>query len=212
MKQTDYNFKAYCLDKYQNLISAIRQAKRFDYALSYYHSTGNITYHLVNGSNETTYQLKEYCRKTDLMHEFSECNRLVNSFDCRKSRLRKKVSRLVNDYPCSFLTLTFKNAVLDSTSTETRRRYVARYLKSLGCPYIANIDFGGKTDREHYHAIVGCVPSEKTWSYGFTSIEKIRNTDISSTKLSTYITKLTNHAIKETTKRNALLFSRRVVY
>ena len=210
MKQLDYSFKAYCLNNYSNLISAIRKAKRFDYALSYYHSTGSITYHLVNGSNESTYQLKDYCFKTNLINEFNECNRLVNSFDCRKSRLRKKVSLLVNSFPCSFLTLTFTNNVLENTSAETRRRYVARYLKSLGCPYIANIDFGDKTDREHYHAIVGCVPNSKTWSYGFSCIEKIRNTDISSTKLSTYITKLTNHAIKETTKRNALLFSRRV--
>ena len=78
-------------------------------------------------------------------------------------RLRKKIKDMLR-FDCVFLTLTFSDAFLNSTSAQTRRTYVARFLKSQEgiIRYVANIDFGQNdlyTKREHYHALVqsSCV-------------------------------------------------------
>lgn len=59
------------------------------------------------------------------------------------------------------------------------------------------------------------MPKEKLFEYIFTlnygglNVKRIRKNTSSSYKLSKYITKLTNHAVKETCKRSTLLYSRR---
>ena len=78
--------------------------------------------------------------------------------------------------------------------------------------YVANIDYGSKNKREHYHALINCDKVDfKSWrKYGNINAKRVRNKDIESdkTKLSKYIAKLSNHAIKETTKRSCLIYSR----
>ena len=210
-KKPDYSYKSYILNNYQNLLLAHRQAKLFDNAVNQFELYGVITWSLLNGSQETMTDLYRYCKATNLETEFHECEKINHAFFSRKCRLKDKITYFVNHYSCSFLTLTFTNDVLNNTSAETRRRYVARHLKSFGVPYVANIDFGEKNGREHYHAVI-CAPLDScSWSYGYSSSEKIHTDDLSKERLSTYITKLTNHAIKETTKRSSLLYSR-VVY
>lgn len=130
------------------------------------------------------------------------------------SRLKKRIKKMfVKD--CVFLTLTFRDDVLSSCSSDTRRTYVRRFLKSFGVPYVANIDFGLNdefTHREHYHAVLqkDKIPLN-CWSYGISHVEKIRCDSCSSAKLSQYIVKITNHAYKDSTKNlNNLLYSRRL--
>lgn len=71
---------------------------------------------------------------------------------------------------------------------------------------------GLKNGREHYHAVV--VPKNgnlelKQWhSYGAIKCERIRYKDNSEKRLATYISKLTNHAIKHTAKQNRIIYSR----
>ena len=104
--------------------------------------------------------------------------------------------------------MTFNNEILASTSEKTRRRYISRFLRSLNAPYVANIDFGKDFNREHYHAVVKVPKIDlKLYAYGFIFAETVHHAK-SLIKLSKYIAKLTNHAIKETTRRNVLLYSR----
>ena len=120
---------------------------------------------------------------------------------------------------CLFLTFTFRDKTLNNTSAYTRRRYVKYFLNALNVPYVANIDFGKKNEREHYHAVVqiGRVDYSK-WKYGAINGIKIRNdikydddgviTSESVEKIARYVAKLTNHAIKETTRRSVIMYSR----
>lgn len=135
-----------------------------------------------------------------------------NSYS-RKEKLQTRIKTLLTRGNCFFLTLTFTDLVLSSTSAETRRRYIARTLKEhfpLG--YVANIDYGAKNGREHYHAVV-CSTAQTIsnaknciWSYGALNFKTIHTPNIQ--VIAKYISKLTNHAIKETTRRTAIIYSR----
>lgn len=114
----------------------------------------------------------------------------------------------IND--CLFVTLTFSNDVLDKTTQKTRRVYVSRFLKSQFKDYVANIDFGDKYNREHYHAIIGSGYIDlSAWfdKQGIIHVEHIRS---NSKKIAQYINKLTYHSVKDSagyliySKKNAV--------
>lgn len=147
-----------------------------------------------------------------LAHKYGFCaileaERINNATYHRTIRLKKRVESIIS-YPSLFLTLTFTNKVLSTTSKVTRRRYVARYLKSITNNYVANIDYGSKKGREHYHALVQVDFIDHTgWSYGSINFKTVSyESTVSRDKLSEYISKLTNHAIKKTTKREHLIY------
>lgn len=127
----------------------------------------------------------------------------------RRNRLEKRILKWLENYNCIFVTLTFKDQVLDATTKETRRRYVTRALKQMSDKYVANIDYGRKNEREHYHAIVVSNQiNNKIWSdYGAINFERIKQSS-DSVKLAKYVVKLTNHAIKETTQQNRVIYSK----
>ena len=126
----------------------------------------------------------------------------------RTSRLQNRIAKFLSMGTCKFLTLEFKQETLDHTSKETRRKYVSTFLKSVSDYYVANIDYGEKKGREHYHAVVVAdYVNLDSWIYGFKSALTIHlpNSDV---KLPKYINKLTNHAIKDTTRGNRCIYSR----
>lgn len=128
----------------------------------------------------------------------------------RRERLKDRIMKYLLNGSCIFVTLTFTDDVLDSTNEETRRKYVQRYLKSISDYYIANIDYGVDdryTHREHYHALVLKEFIEEKWTYGYTWFERVHKAN-SEFDLAKYISKLTNHAIKESTKRCCYIYSR----
>lgn len=139
---------------------------------------------------------------------YAESCKIVKAEKNRATRLNKKMSELLTK-SCIFLTLTFTDNTLASTSSETRRRYVHYYLKSQAAHFIANLDFGAKNCREHYHAVIQAEQVEiEPWrKFGALNVKKIHSTS-NPIALSKYIAKLTNHAIKETTKRTAIIYSR----
>ena len=141
------------------------------------------------------------------MDDFKLCRNIYDSYRQRVYRLKKKISKMLES-SCLFLTLTFTNEYLLSTSESERRKAIIDYLSQFGVPCIANIDFGKINEREHYHAILQ-IDSIDYHSYTFGDIngKRVRNNDLSSQdRISAYISKLTNHAIKETTK------GRRIIY
>lgn len=166
--------------------------------------------------------------------EYEEAEKINLARYKRVARLRKRInSILVNSEFVQFITLTFSDETMEKTSAETRRKYVQRFLTDLRCDYVGNIDFGEKKGREHYHAVIGTIAREENWKkYGFINalwvklgneqvrkipkryenlsaeeIEKRMQED-NEKKLAKYVAKLTNHAIKATTKRSVILYAK----
>lgn len=138
---------------------------------------------------------------------YCEAKKINHAGYKRAIRLKQRISQIIQK-DSLFLTFTFTNDVLDRTSSDTRKTYVVRFLKSFGVPYVANVDFGSKNGREHYHAILQMPRINLTeWKYGGLNGKIVRSSS-DDVKLAKYISKLTNHAIKETTKRQAIIYSR----
>lgn len=144
--------------------------------------------------------------------------RVLNAYKVNKARfkraqrVRQRSKKCIEDGKAIFLTLTFNDKVLANTSVETRRRYVSRFLKAQTTLYIANIDFGKKKGREHYHAIVVAQTVDlSSWRcFGNINSRRIRTSDKDLFRTSKYLTKLTSHAIKETTgHKYRILYSRK---
>ena len=129
----------------------------------------------------------------------------------RVKRLKKRIKKMLT-CDCLFLTLTFSDKKIDlkTTKRETRRKYVQRFLNDLKTNYVANIDFGEKNGREHYHALVMASDIDLTkWIYGAINVKHvITKDDHTNTRIAKYIAKLTNHAIKESVGNSRLLYSR----
>lgn len=131
---------------------------------------------------------------------------LMRSKQSKARKVKEKISNIVMNHNAVFLTLTFRNDVFDKTTPETRRRYVARYLKQVSSEYVGNIDFSPDVGREHYHAVVCSRADLNAWKYGFAYAEQVRAHDRDLTRVSKYITKLTAHALKVNATR--LIYSR----
>jgi len=143
--------------------------------------------------------------------------RMSNNARKRRNRCLEKTNNIIFDNKIVFFgTLTFTDEVLTKTTEQTRRRYVARYLKSISSSYLANIDFGDKeknpqsNEREHYHCLVACDDRPSGWKYGFCKFQQVRQEEADSKRIRSYIEKLTNHAMKleKTGKAKRLIYSR----
>lgn len=145
--------------------------------------------------------------ETKILYE--EARKINQASYKRRERLAQRIGKMINNHKCIFLTLTFDDLVLEKTSVETRRKYVTRFLKNISNDYVANVDFGALNEREHYHALVICdLVNHDDWSYGLINFERVREAS-SEKALAKYICKLVNHAIKETTKRNYTIYSKK---
>lgn len=144
------------------------------------------------------------------------CRQLFDSRRARVSRLKKRIEDIVLNHDAIWLTLTFTDSILLSTSASTRRVYIRRWLKSLNVPFfIARKDFGDKEknphskEREHYHAIVQASKIDfTTYPYGIINGSKVRNSVNSVGRLAQYINKLSYHFFKPSSSRDSLIYSR----
>lgn len=99
-----------------------------------------------------------------------------------------------------FVTLTFNDQCFSNTNSVTRRRAVSRVLRECGSlDYYANVDYGAKNQREHYHALVLGNLDLSEWErlYGFVRSEPVRCSLDDSRRISKYINKFSNHACKD---------------
>ena len=127
----------------------------------------------------------------------------------RNKRLRNRIEKLLCSDSPIFGTLTFSDKTLNSTTQEQRRLLVVRYLKSCNCSYVANIDYGKRNEREHYHFIADKRINPKGWlNNGALKLLKIKSNS-SALRLARYLNKLYNHAIKDTTKNQKIIYSRK---
>lgn len=150
------------------------------------------------------------CENNCSIEDVEDCKKINDATYHRDIRCKTKIECILSysESPV-FLTLTFTDETLSKTSQKTRRKYVVEYLKSQSAIYVANIDYGGKNGREHYHAIViGKVDRTKWSKYGSINFKIIHNSEDDIKRVSKYVSKLTNHAIKNTTKGNRVIYSR----
>ena len=135
--------------------------------------------------------------------------RQYDNYRKKNQRARQKIESIIQSGNALFLTLTFTNDVLASTISKTRKTYVSRFLKQNCIEYIANIDFGSKNGREHYHAVVSVENKldYSKWKFGALNGLKIRFNS-KAIAMAKYINKLSNHATKSTTKNSRLIYSR----
>ena len=202
-KRINYTLKAKVI-KY-GLVDHYKRINRAKWSEYLLHRDGVIiptAYHDINEALED-----ESFFIAENKDEWLEAGKVAGADRMRTKRLRWRVENMLKAGNCVFATLTFTDSVLQNTSPETRRRYVTRYLKSQQAQYVANIDYGGKNGREHYHAVVQGRIDPLAWSYGALNVKKVRDTS-KPIKLAKYVNKLSNHAIKETCKRNAIIYSR----
>jgi len=206
----DYALKSKVLREHSDLLKEVNKASKQDYEdIRFYMENCADGVVLPNQSNLDSLYVD--CCLNGLNNEFNECLKINKAYYNRLKRLKDRVKNILTSGPSLFLTLTFNDKALERTTPEFRRIAVQRYLKQYNCKYVGNIDFGKKNHREHYHALIGVGRVDfESWSkYGNIDFEKVRlRNNCDSLKLSKYISKLTNHAIKETTKRSALIYSR----
>ena len=164
--------------------------------------TGELIFTAVN---DNYFQWMLYCKE----HQELDCAmRLANSEGRKWRRVYEKINELVATGRAVFITLTFTDNVLSKTSALTRRRYVARYLKQFSNVYVANIDFSPVKHREHYHCVIDNRVDMSKWSYGFVYAEQVRTQDYNAKRVSKYVAKLSNHALKVKALSTRLIYSR----
>lgn len=214
MSKVNYEYKSYVLKEHSELIHLTNKCKRYSYAQSLLDNYGVVSSCLrdVNNDSMSLGELSSKCLKEGLYKEFSECLKINDASYKRTKRLKERIKSMLMNGDCIFITLTFNDDYLSNSTYKERRVAVSRYLKQFNCPYVANIDFGSENGREHYHAVINAssIRLESWRKFGNINVERIRNRniDLDNVRLAKYICKLTNHAIKETTKRCSLIYSR----
>ena len=138
--------------------------------------------------------------------DYKLAEQLANNKYQRKKRYRKYIKEIIKE-KSYFVTFTLDEESIKHNITYLRKR-LTEILKKNYKYYIANIDYGKTTERLHFHAIIRTEePHKKIWKYGFSDWLEItiKNDD----RLAKYINKLTNHALKdETKKRYNIIVSR----
>lgn len=207
----DYAFKSKVLQEHSDLLKQVNKARLQDYKDMRFYME-NCAEGVVFPTHKELDDIYVDCCLCGLKSEYDESIKILHAYIERVSRLKKRVASIITTSRSLFLTLTFNDNTLNETTEKERRILVSRYLKKHNAKYVGNIDFGSKNHREHYHAVIGCetVNCDLWHKYGAIKVEKVRLKDFESdnTKISKYIAKLTNHAIKETTRRSALIYSR----
>lgn len=194
-KSPDYVLKSKCLKTGQYMVVKKMNNILFKFEM------GEID------SLELNNEYEELNKMLDL-NLYNECQKMIKADYQKRKRLKNRITEILSSGKCYFVTLTFNDQSLELLP-HIRRKYVQQWLKENSINYVGNIDFGKKNGREHYHAIVRAdYLINFTWNYGFMDFEEINHYS-SNEKLTSYILKLTNHALKETTKRYALLYPKK---
>lgn len=200
MDVLDVNIKQFILDN--NIHKEVNRVNKYVFMASYmgkeYLDIANsMVDHIINKYSYSIYR---------------KALNINNAYYHRKSRVSNRLECMLSCGNCIFVTLTFTDEILNKTTYEIRRRYVREFFKLHSDYYIANIDFGEKNGREHYHGVVLCeYIDSSSWKYGYSWFNKIKNNKSSIESVSKYIPKLTNHAIKKSTGQSfRLIYGRRI--
>ena len=133
--------------------------------------------------------------------------KMNRSWNAKTYRIKKKLFdmqflAMMCNFNYLFVTFTFKPETLENNKPETLKTYVRRYLKEHSIKYLANVDYGAKNGRIHFHACCICeknLPLNEWHKYGAIKIEHVRVLKNNEKMLAKYINKLSLHAVKDTT-------------
>lgn len=127
----------------------------------------------------------------------------------RKYRLFKRIKEMLSKGECLWLTFTFDDKKIHGIDDERQLYYVKKWLRKWTLEYVLNVDYGVKNGRKHYHAIalVDKIVDYTDYEIGALNGSKINNKNYQA--LGNYIIKLTNHALKNSTKFEKIIFSRK---
>lgn len=214
MSKCDYGLRSKVLKSeiYKDFLNA-RKMDYYDYKNDGVLGTSHfelLRTNLLNDclNNDLTPEEHDNARERFLF--FNESIKARESSRKQVQRLKQRITTLLNSGPCVFLTLTFKTLENGEKAQKKRRLDVVRFLKENTLGYVANMDFGSMNEREHYHA-VALLGDKKinchNWKSGNLDLKRV-NKDRGAAALAKYVSKLTNHAIKESTKRTAIIYSR----
>ena len=135
-------------------------------------------------------------------------------------RIRKRLQNIEKiyfenpkDYNLLFLTFTFRDEILERNKPKSLRTQVARFLKEYTIDYLANCDYGSINGRLHYHSVV-VVQGKldyRIWQKQFGALngKKVNVSEDAPKRLAKYMHKLALHSIKESTKYQGLIYSRK---
>lgn len=228
---TDYKYRSDVL-KDTEYITQLRNVNRSISAHAQLLESGQVIYSPYD--IDTAHNLDGVLFSQDAK-KYLTAQKIISAQNRRITRLNRHLKAYLNQsLPVNFLTFTFSPETLEKTNDTTRRKAVTTYLKSQCKYYIANKDFGEKNGREHYHAVVVGNVDLTAWHYGIINVQTVSNrkqltrTNVpkrykdldlktqvdlmkrdTEKKLSKYVAKLTNHAIKETAKRSAIIYSKK---
>lgn len=228
----DYKLKSELLK--QGLPKLVNQISLAEFAQAELENFGTIIHSKID--YDTAQEMRCFLIENYGDVVYNECLRINSARYKRTKRLRCRISEILrSSKTVVFVTLTFNDKTLQTTSADTRRQKVRRYLSKFSNNYVANKDFGSKNNREHYHAIIDCNVDRSLWEKnGFILTEYVQAPDgvktlkkiprqyellpddqkrqilsiLDEKRLSKYIAKLTNHSIKETAKGSRIIYGR----
>lgn len=159
---------------------------------------------------------RKYCFNNQI--EFEKDKKLESILCSRYNKVRRIKEHLIYMYHKKiylyFITFTFDDVYIDKCD-RTKKDLIKKSLMSFDedLYYILNVDYGKTSEREHYHCIVGTNSKLDLNLYlkfvypCFTKTELIRFDSNSFKKIPKYINKLSNHAIKESTRSSRIVFN-----
>ena len=172
-----------------------------------------LLYNIINYNKSR----KNYFRNNKTLSYFIsnvKYERILSARYMKVSRVKKRVVYLMARFQYVwFCTFTFDNYYINKCD-RTKRDLIKNTLSLISdAHYILNVDYGSKTEREHYHCILGTnfdldvnqIFQEKYSC--FCSALKVRSTEDDYNRLSKYINKLSNHCIKESTKNKRIIYN-----
>lgn len=135
-------------------------------------------------SYELYKELNDYEKKDEeLIKLYGELNAkaLKQLLNCRKKQKEKVLNQLLFyqnriEYGVHFITFTFTDEVMNTTTPEERKRRVVRALQHY-TDFSLNIDYGKRTEREHYHAIAYYEKERLPWILKIIGKEKHKIND-----------------------------------
>lgn len=189
--------------------------EKIDKLVRQYHYQLHLT--SVNPTIEQFDKVQQLENKLAPLKDEKDIQRVCRNLNKSREYRLQNVRRFIKQYIVSkidldarklayFVTFTFSDKTLNSTSEDGLRQRIRRLLKKHCISAVCNIDFGKKTERLHYHAVILAYEFEalnlqkRAEKNGFVSLFRIRTTDNDITRLTKYINKLSYHAIKDTEK------------
>lgn len=163
----------------------------------------NYIFNIENGINEEVYineKTKNFLNLPKKLQYYML--KELDRYNRRKNTCRKRIEYIISNYKkWKFVTFTFDNEHI-KLDKKTLERRIKETLNAYTDNWIYNEDHGDINERLHYHAIIGFNEEfdlkEFINYYGYGAI-KITSYKNNARALNTYINKLTNHSMKETT-------------